>query len=738
MYRSITLFLLALLSLTAPAWASIIYVSGDQTGTWSADTVVVTTEVRVPPGQSLTILPGVEVLFSVYCKLIVDNGATLRAVGTPADSIRFDVLPPNVNWHGIRFLSASDSSRLEYCLLTNGYASGSGEDIKGGAIYCFNSSPTISGNTISGNAAGNMFHGGYGGGIACYVSSSPTIRGNIIRENSVGGFGGGIYCHNYSNPLIIGNIICGNSASSMYGDASGGGIYCLASSLTIAGNSISENTAKNTGGGICSSSNDIINDNIISRNSVLSIEDGHGGGISCVNNTIISGNIISENTSAFYGGGIDCRGGSPSVAGNTIRGNEAEFGGGIYTGVAQASPNIRGNIISENIAHLRGGGICCGSNSSPTIISNTLNENISNLNGGGIYCGGGSNPSINCNTISENSAYAGGGIYCSSFVNPSNTMLVNSILWENSPQEIYVETGSNLQATYSDIQGGYTGTGNINAYPAFVDTAQGDYRLQWGSPCIDSGDPNPFYNDPDSTRADMGAWYYDQSMPVRVLLTPYNAPIQIPPIGGSFQYAIQVTNIATTALSTTAWCNITLPNGNTYGPVLGPLTFMLGSGQTLSRVRTQTVPASAPAGLYHYNAFAVAAGDTSTDSFTFTKAGAGGADGLSGWSNTGELFLSETTQGEASLTPTQFALHPCSPNPFNPITAISYQLSANSHVTLKVYDTAGRLVATLVDGWREAGSHEVTFNGANLASGLYLARLTAGSYTATQKLVLLK
>jgi len=58
MSRKTYLFLLlALLSLSAPSWASVIYVSGDQTGTWAADTVIVTAEVRVPPGQSLTISP---------------------------------------------------------------------------------------------------------------------------------------------------------------------------------------------------------------------------------------------------------------------------------------------------------------------------------------------------------------------------------------------------------------------------------------------------------------------------------------------------------------------------------------------------------------------------------------------------------------------------------------------------------------------------------------------------------
>jgi hypothetical protein len=79
-----------------------------------------------------------------------------------------------------------------------------------------------------------------------------------------------------------------------------------------------------------------------------------------------------------------------------------------------------------------------------------------------------------------------------------------------------------------------------------------------------------------------------------------------------------------------------------------------------------------------------------------------------------------------------------SPNPFNPTTAISYELRAASYVSLKVYDTTGRLVATLVEGWQEAGTHEATFDGSKLASGVYLYTLTAGGNTVTGKMVLLK
>jgi hypothetical protein len=80
----------------------------------------------------------------------------------------------------------------------------------------------------------------------------------------------------------------------------------------------------------------------------------------------------------------------------------------------------------------------------------------------------------------------------------------------------------------------------------------------------------------------------------------------------------------------------------------------------------------------------------------------------------------------------------CSPNPFNPATVASFELRVPSYVNLKVYDTSGRLVTTLVEGWREAGAHEVTFDGSKLASGIYLAKLQAGEQTSIQKLALIK
>jgi hypothetical protein len=79
-----------------------------------------------------------------------------------------------------------------------------------------------------------------------------------------------------------------------------------------------------------------------------------------------------------------------------------------------------------------------------------------------------------------------------------------------------------------------------------------------------------------------------------------------------------------------------------------------------------------------------------------------------------------------------------SPNPFNPTTTISFALLQPGRVGLTIYDITGRLVTTLVNGHRDTGSHEVTFNASNLASGIYIYRLEAGQFTASSKMVLMK
>jgi hypothetical protein len=79
-----------------------------------------------------------------------------------------------------------------------------------------------------------------------------------------------------------------------------------------------------------------------------------------------------------------------------------------------------------------------------------------------------------------------------------------------------------------------------------------------------------------------------------------------------------------------------------------------------------------------------------------------------------------------------------SPNPFNPITVASYELRVASYVILAVYNVAGRKVAELVNGWRDAGAHEVTFDASGLPSGVYFAKVTYDGQSQVQKLMLIK
>ncbi len=111
-----------------------------------------------------------------------------------------------------------------------------------------------------------------------------------------------------------------------------------------------------------------------------------------------------------------------------------------------------------------------------------------------------------------------------------------------------------------------------------------------------------------------------------------------------------------------------------------------------------------------------------------------GTHGRGAW----QIDLTTGIASPSNNMPATFAVNQNYPNPFNPSTVISYQLSANSYVTLKVYDVLGREVATLANQRQNAGSYTVTFDAGKLPSGVYFYRLTAGSMTETKKMLLIK
>ncbi len=103
----------------------------------------------------------------------------------------------------------------------------------------------------------------------------------------------------------------------------------------------------------------------------------------------------------------------------------------------------------------------------------------------------------------------------------------------------------------------------------------------------------------------------------------------------------------------------------------------------------------------------------------------------------GSFKYSNEVEAEVS-GPAEFALSQNYPNPFNPTTQISYSIPKDGFVSLKVYNSLGQQAASLVNGIVKAGAHEVTFNGANLASGVYYYRIQAGESIAVKKMMLVK
>ncbi|MDZ7304383.1 MAG: ammonia-forming cytochrome c nitrite reductase subunit c552 [candidate division KSB1 bacterium] len=91
-----------------------------------------------------------------------------------------------------------------------------------------------------------------------------------------------------------------------------------------------------------------------------------------------------------------------------------------------------------------------------------------------------------------------------------------------------------------------------------------------------------------------------------------------------------------------------------------------------------------------------------------------------------------------TATPVDYALFQNYPNPFNPTTTIHYSLKTTGRVSLKVYDTIGREVATLVDRVQGAGQHAVMFDSRNLSSGVYFYRLSVNGFVSSKKLIVMK
>jgi hypothetical protein len=506
----------------------------------------------------------------------------------------------------------------------------------------------------------------------------------------------------------------------------GGGVYSDHTNLTVRNSTIRYNYS-NFGGGIfldsCSTSSII--SNIIEYNDGF---DGGGGGISYYRSSgILKSNIFR------YNHGLDS-------------GPDGFSGAGVL--LIGSSPNIRDNTFHQNHFY-SGSAIWMTDHSNPLVSNNLFFQNQSTTIDVHSYS--------NAQFI-NNSIYSTYGCCILIHSDGSSASGFNNIIWADPSTPIWY-SGATCYMTYSDIRGGFPGQGNINLDPLFTTGIFGDYYLSQiasgqtqQSPCVDAGmasittGTTRTDNVPDLGITDMGYHYQIAGLPppppppLSISLTPLNPPIIIPAQGGSFSFNVTMDNDSSVAVQVDAWINIIVPGGVQF-TILGPFAITLPQGALVTRLRSITVPASAPSGDY------VCLGTSGdypwmvydTDQFWFSKEGTT-FDWLSdiGWFCSGEPYPGEEIPqqavghqvSESGATPTMTVF----PSPFNASTALSYKLQASSYVSLKIYDVAGRLVATLAEGWREAGRHSATFDGSGLASGVYLVRLEAGGFTATQKL----
>ncbi len=298
--------LLTLTLVTATSFAAA-QTSGTVSGTWAAgSTVTVTGHLLVPSGQTLTIEPGVSVLFTGRFDLVVQG--ELIAIGTPGNEILFSRASSAVTWGGIRFQDADDRSILEHCQLEHVRRDdGIYRSVRGGAVSIHDCSPTVRSCEINDNFCGNVF--GNGAGAAIHVdafifgNASPLIERNHLHHN-IADSGGAIATSDFTTPTIRHNLIEDNQAT-----AYGGAMY-IRQSATIVGNTIRRNTAAN-GAGITFwvSSGSAVYNNMIVDNTATAVTGAGGGVYLRYSSAVFLHNTIAGNTAA-YGGGIHVLGDS--------------------------------------------------------------------------------------------------------------------------------------------------------------------------------------------------------------------------------------------------------------------------------------------------------------------------------------------------------------------------------------------------------------------------------------------
>ncbi len=642
----------------------------------------------------------------------------------------------------------------------------------GGGIYCLNSSPTIIDNIITGNThsgiaceyvdrvliTNNTINANTGYGICCYDAKQVTITNNTITENTRSG----IYCLGgectITRNTITGNNDCGivgtccdlSVADNIINDNTGGGIcfHSMSNYLSITDNTITGNTAT-CGGGILTSTFEglsvTIANNTITDNTATQL----GGGI-CIEGddytkAIITNNVISSNKSTEWGGGILIVGNyyytSATITQNIITDNTSEYGGGIcFFGFHYMNfVTITDNNIEENIA-THGGGIyfnSCDYYNAAFIINNTIIDNIASY-GGGIDISGFSLEEewpqiIRGNTISGNTAGYGAGVLCRDKSKPSINYCT---IADNNGDGIYSESGSNPVIHYNNITDN-TGDGVCNVDPNVL--VDGCYN--WWGHTSGPGGVGPGTGDEVSDWVDYADWF------ARPVIQEDIADFK-PNTFNKKRHG--------------KWVTVYVELRDGYNPEDIDISGVRLKGNLPGIVPAELKPThvgdydkdGVPDKMIKFNSDLVSEVLGIGDSVEVTIECKVGGDDFQIVDYIRVIEPGGTQNAESAGVP-EFKLASIYPNPFVGSTAIRFDISYDTYVTLKILDTSGRLVKVLVNRKVDAGTYTTAWNctdnfGEKLPSGVYFLKFAVsptgttdsrgkgGEYKETKKLILLR
>ncbi|HOF60271.1 MAG TPA: right-handed parallel beta-helix repeat-containing protein [Candidatus Latescibacteria bacterium] len=444
--RSLAFALLfATLALFSAASHAETLVSGDVTTTaWtvSGSPYRVTGTVTVPAGNTLTIEPGVDVLFDADVQFIVQG--SIQAYGTEAQNIRF--MPgTSAEWGGIR-LSGGQASTFQYVQFSGGKAEGTSPSNLGGALMVTGAgtSVNVSNCLFSGNGAAS------GGAVAFYTGGTGQFTATTFTGNTSTSWGGAAYIEG-AGAITFSSCTFESNTSGTKGGAvavyRSTGLISFQATEFRGNHSGSESGIVELYGAAGVVVTATFTDCLVENNTAASDAMIYGENYS---NTTITNCVFRNNTGSSHGAGLELYGGN-------------------------AFATVTGSVFANNTAS-RGAAMSIKWYA-------TLNA-------------------TNCTFVGNNITEAGMGGAVYAYYN-TTVNLKNCVVWGNTPNQMYAQS-TTINVTYSDVQGGWGGTGNIDADPLFVSAATGDYRLQPASPCIDTGDPAT--TDLDGTRADMGAF----------------------------------------------------------------------------------------------------------------------------------------------------------------------------------------------------------------------------------------